>query len=185
MTTTPDIFTNVHKGIRRALFTACVAVGAASGDEAREAAARATLRSALGFVAQHGDNEDVLLVPRLRDAAPEVAKRMDEAHRVITPALEALTARAPHADAMSLYHETCAFIALYLAHMGEEEIELAPLIRSAIPADALVAFARESVARTAPEDARAMLGFMIPAMTKADADAMLDRLPPNVAAAFR
>jgi len=71
MTTTakPDLFSNVHKGIRRALFAACADLGRADGDAARELRARATLAQALHFVVHHGENENLLLLPILRERA--------------------------------------------------------------------------------------------------------------------
>jgi hypothetical protein len=70
--TEPALFTDVHKGIRRALFAACVSLGSAEGDAEREAAARTQLGEALHFVAHHGENEDLLLLPLLRERAPQL-----------------------------------------------------------------------------------------------------------------
>jgi hypothetical protein len=181
MTTTPDIFTNVHKGIRRALFDACLALGRAGDGGAADATARRILQEALRFVAHHGENEDVLLLPLLQGRAPEIAARMADAHRRIDDALATLTARAADAPTHALYLETAAFVALYLEHMREEEQELEAGIRAALGADALAGFGRGSVERTAPADQRMMLGWMLPAMPRAEAESFLGRLPREVA----
>jgi len=179
--TTVDIFTNVHKGIRRALFEACVALGRASegGEDAR--AARQALGEALHFVRHHGDNEDTLLVPLLQRHAPEIAARMAEAHRRIEGALAELEGCAAASSVHELYLRAGAFVALYMDHMREEEQELEPRIRAAVDAAALAGAGRGAVARTAPGDQRMMLGWMLPAMPRAEADAFLSLLPREMA----
>lgn len=174
-----DLFTNVHKGIRRALFSACVDLGRSDGDFEREHAARARLDEALHFVAHHGDNEDQLLLPLLRERAPEAFSRMTAAHAVLDQARTALLVQPTMS---ALYLATCAFTAQYLAHMDEEERVLEPLIREALANDELSEFGRRSVARTGPSDQRMMLQWMLPAMTSSDVAAFLARLPPALAA---
>jgi hypothetical protein len=180
--TQPDLFTNVHKGIRRALFAACAALGRASGDVERERSARAALAEALRFVAHHGENEDLLLLPLLAQRAPQVFARMTEAHGALDASRAALSADRP-IDA--LYLEACAFTSQYLAHMDEEERTFEAQIRAVLSTDEALAFARRSVERTAPADQRMMIGWMLPAMTRADADAFLGRLPPALAGELR
>lgn len=181
-TAPPDLFTNVHKGIRHALFTACVSLGSAEGDAERERAARARLAEALHFVAHHGENEELLLLPLLRERAPLVFAQMSEAHARLDQAREALLAELPVAK---LYLAACAFTSQYLAHMDEEERALEPAIRAALSVEEASAFGRRSVERTAPRDQRMMLGFMLPAMTLGDAETFLSRLPPALAAELR
>lgn len=181
MTTTTDIFTNVHKGIRRALFEACIALGRSGDGGEKSAAARRLLQEALRFVRHHGENEDVLLLPLLQHRAPEIAARMEDAHRRIDGALTMLEARAAEAPTHELYLQAGAFVALYLDHMREEEQEFEPRIRATLDADALAGFGRGSVERTAPGDQRMMLGWMLPAMPQAEADAFLKRMPRALA----
>ena len=181
-TAQPDLFSNVHKGIRRALFAACADLGRADGDAEREDLARATLAQALHFVAHHGENEDLLLLPILRERAPQIFQRMNSAHVALDEARAALTARQPIAP---LYLAACAFTSQYLAHLDDEERVLEPAIRAVLSADEAIAFGRRSVERTAPADQRMMLGWMLPAMTGSDADAFLSRVPPTLAAELR
>jgi Hemerythrin HHE cation binding domain len=179
---TPDLFTNAHKGIRRALFAACTALGRADGDPERENAARALLAEALRFVAHHGENEDLLLLPRLRDRAPEVFAAMTRAHAALDEARAALSDEAPTS---ALYLAACAFAARYVAHMDEEERELEPQIRRVLTVEETLDFGRRSVERTAPVNQRMMLRWMLPAMTRQDAAAFLDRLPIGLASELR
>ena len=184
MTTTlqPDLFTNVHKGIRRALFAACTALGRAGGEEEREPAARALLDQALRFLAHHGENEDLLLLPLLRERAPRVFAAMSEAHAALDEARAALSAQSP---AAALYLDACAFTARYLAHLDDEERALEPAIRAVLSIDELIEFGRRSVQRTAPAEQRMMIGWMLPAMARGAAEELLARLPPPLAAELR
>jgi len=184
-TTTPDLFTNVHKGLRRALFTACTALGRAGEDERRGAAARSLLREVLHFTAHHGDNEDALLLPLLDAHAPAAGTRMRQAHGAIEEVLAALTAVVDTASTSELYARTCGFVSLYLDHMREEEQDLEPAILAAVPPADLATFGRRAVERTAPADQRMMLTWMLPAMTQSDADAFLARIPPALAEELR
>jgi len=178
----PHLFRNVHKGIRRALFAACAALGRAEGDATRELAARAALAEALHFVAHHGENEDLLLLPFLRERAPQLFARMSSAHTALDEARAALTAPQPIA---ALYLAACAFTSQYLAHMDDEERAFEPGIVAVLSADEAIAFGRRSVERTAPADQRMMLGWMLPAMTRFDADVLLSHVPPALAAELR
>ena len=184
MTTTtpaPDLFTNVHKGIRRLMFAACAALGRAGDDATLDREARALLRDALRFTAHHGDNEDQLLLPLLRVHAPDVATRMERAHQALHEPLAELQASDETTPIALLYQRASRFVGRYLEHMYEEENELEPAIRAALTVEQQLGFARESVARTAPADQRLMLGWMLRAMTPLDAEAMLARLPAALA----
>ena len=185
MATYPDIFTNVHKGIRRALFSACTALGRAGDDEARGAAARGMLREALRFVEHHGDNEDVLLVPLLRGKAPAIAEHMAAAHVRVGAAVAAVVERVEEGTPQELYERTCELVAVYLEHMREEEQVLDSRIRAVLSVEELAGFGRGSVERTAEGDKRMMLGWMLPAMPRPEAEAYLGKLPRALAEELR
>lgn len=181
-TAQPDLYSNVHKGIRHALFTACTALGRATGDASREGAARALLTDALRFVGHHGENEDVLLLPLLRERAPAIFAAMNEEHSSLDALREALLRVESTED---LYRASCAFTARYLAHLDEEEQVLEAKIRAVVSTDEMLAFARESVQRTAPADQKMMLGWMVPALPRDAANALLARVPASVADELR
>lgn len=79
----------------------------------------------------------------------------------------------------------CAFTARYVAHVDQEERELEPLIRHVLTGEEAMEFGRRSVERTSPVDQRMMLGWVLPAMTRADAAAFLGRLPSGLATELR
>jgi hypothetical protein len=180
MTDRPDVFTHVHQGVRRALFDASTALARAEGDPAREHAALSLVEDALLFVTRHGENEDALLLPLLDARAPEISARMRDAHQRIESELEAI--RELHARrAPDLYLRFSLFIAHYLTHMAEEEIELEPHIRAVISDAELIEGGRQAVARVDPGERLRMLSLMIPALPLAAARSLLERMPPDVA----
>jgi hemerythrin-like domain-containing protein len=175
--TQPDIFCNVHKGIRSALFQACTALGRAGDDAVSGAAARDQLRAALHFVEHHGENEDLLLLPLLRERAKLVFERMQRAHTSVNEALRALLANLDSLPMEELYLRASQFLALYLEHLREEEQDIDPVIRAHISVEELSSFGRRAVERTSPSDQRLMLGWMLPAMTAEDVESFLSRVP--------
>lgn len=179
MTNQPDLFTNVHKGIRAALFETCIALGKAP-DGTASAALRAQVHDVLHFIRHHGENEDVLLLPMLGTTAPALQARMREAHAEIETVISALERRVDQDSAQVLYHHTCELAARYLDHMREEELELEPQIRAALSVEQVQEIGRGSVARTPPRDARIMLAWMLPAMQPAEASNLLARLPADL-----
>jgi hypothetical protein len=175
----PDLFTNVHKGLRSALFSACTALGTAVGDAKLEAAARSQLAEVLRFVAHHGDNEDTLLLPLLSERAPGVSTALQRAHAELDEQSAELQNERPCEE---LYRAACAFTARYLQHLDEEERVFEPQIRAALSAEEIQAFGRRAVERTQPSEQRMMLGWMLPAMARSEAEALLARLPAPLAA---
>ena len=181
--TNPDIFGNVHKGIRKALFDACLALGRAAGEQELAEARRLT-RDALRFVEHHGRNEDELLLPLIQSRAPSAFSRMTAGHAAINPAVAAIASALEDAPAWQLYHQVCALTALYLEHMREEE-QLRPMIEGCLTAEELTEFGRRAVERTSPDDQRMMLACMFSAMNRVEIDGFLARLPSEVAAELR
>ncbi|MGE0550633.1 MAG: hemerythrin domain-containing protein [Kofleriaceae bacterium] len=179
MTNRPDLFTNVHKGIRSALFETCIALGRVRGDDV-PAVVLAQLRHVLHFIRHHGENEDLLLLPLLATHAPAIAARMREAHVEVETALRTVERCIDHGTAMELYHRTCELAARYLDHMHDEEVELEPQIRSALSPEQLQDIGRGSLARTSLADARVMLAWMLPAMPSAEAVELLARAPAEL-----
>lgn len=177
---TIDLFHNVHKGIRHALFDAAFALGRGDAD------ARERLRNALHFTSHHGHNEDVLLVPLLAARLPSLATRMSHGHEAIDGLLQRLRRDIEGDTALPvLYARTCAFASGYLEHMAEEEELMEPAIRAVYRDDELAFIGRESIARTSPADAQMMLSLMLPSLTQEAAAGYLAKLPPALATELR
>jgi hypothetical protein len=178
----PDLFTNVHKGLRHALFSACEALGSAAGEPKLEAFARSQLAEVLRFVAHHGDNEDTLLLPLLTERAPGISAQLKRAHAELDEAAMELRSERPCEE---LYRAACAFTARYLQHLDDEERLFEPQIRALLGPEEISEFGRRAVERTPPPEQRTMLGWMLPAMAPRDAQALLSRLPAPLAAELR
>jgi hypothetical protein len=180
MTERPDVFTHVHQGIRRALFEASTALGRASGDPAAEQAALQLVDDALLFVTRHGENEDALLLPLLDARAPDIAARMRSGHLQIEAEVDTLrdllARRAP-----GLYLRLSLFVAHYLEHMYEEEVELEPHIRAVISDAELLAEGQRAVTRVDPGERLRMLRLMLPALPVSAVRALLTKVPEAVA----
>ncbi len=85
----------------------------------------------------------------------------------------------------ALYLAACAFTSQCLVHIDDEERVFEPAFLAVFSAEEVIAFGRRSVERTAPSDQRMMLGWMLPAMTRLDADVFLSRMPPALAGELR
>jgi hypothetical protein len=182
---TPDIFTNVHKGLRKALFDLVLALGRADPLPERSQPERSLAREVMRFVRHHGDNEDVLLLPLLATHAPALLARMEHAHGEIERDIAAFEALIDDAETTTLHHAAAHFTARYLDHMHFEEVELEPAIRAAVPVGELAAFGPASVARTPEHERPMMLRYVMPAIPRAMALAQLDKMPEALAAQLR
>ncbi|MDP1829791.1 MAG: hemerythrin domain-containing protein [Archangium sp.] len=176
---TPDLFVNVHKGIRRALFETIGALSRGAPD------ARSLLKTTLRFLEHHGANEDVLLIPLARTRVPELAARMERAHERITPLFTELQRASESMGLDELFTLTNGFLAAYLQHMHEEETAFDSGLRAAFSAEELSAFGMKSAQRTQPADQLMMLGWMLPAIPRDQAEVFLNRVPPEAAATLR
>src|SRR4051794_36661852 len=136
-----DLFREVHKGLRHALFDLTAAAGAV---DAADAAARCDLatsvRTTVELFHSHHGHEDDFVKPLLDTVAPALSAIVDAGHEEIDGRLDSLmrTAasleRSTGADAvvvaLALYHELATFTARYLDHMAFEENEVMAALRA-------------------------------------------------------
>ena len=176
---TPDLFVNVHKGIRRALFETTASLGR------NEPTARELLANTIHFLEHHGANEDEVLIPLVREKNFALAQLMERAHDEINPLLSALKQVATSAPLDELFTVTNQFLAKYLAHMHEEENVFDPQLRETFTSEELGAFGMKSVQRTSPPDQLMMLTWMLPAMPRDEANQFLARVPAATATSLR
>ena len=157
-----------------------MALARAQGDDEATRAARSLVDDALLFVTRHGENEDCLLLPQLDERAPEVAQQMRNGHRKLEVELHAVL-EARNSKAADLYLRLSLFIAHYLEHMYEEEVELAPRILAVLSDEDLAASGQRAVARVDPAERLRMLRLMLPALPLQAAREMLEKMPEPVA----
>jgi Hemerythrin HHE cation binding domain len=188
----PDIFANVHKGLRKALFDLAALAGATDTQDA-EGLARLTdkARDVFRFAEHHAFNEDRFLIPRMESKGMPEAQVMQNDHQGLESLLHALgKAAASLAQNPGIlrgfYLDLNRFIAQYLLHLDEEETHVLPSVHAHFTDAELGEFGREAVASTAPQDQAMMLAFMFPAMTQIEVNGFFENLrgkaPPEVMA---
>jgi len=170
----PDIFTSVHKGLRKALLDLTAQAGITLWeDDSERRDFHLRFEEVFHFVAHHAANEDRYLIPEMRAKAMREASLMGSDHENLEKQAETL-----HDLAQGLgerpdrghvfYLELSRFTADYFQHLLQEEQVFAPVIYAGFSDAELAEFSRQSVANTAPKDQAMMLGYMFPAMNASE-----------------
>lgn len=179
-----DFYREVHKGLRRALFTLTAELGA-SDYELPEARAHAVLRVSETVALLHGHHhhEDEFFAPLLAQHNPRLAAIVDAGHAESEAQLaeidrltqELAAASGPDAvrAGLDLYRFVALFIAQYLAHMALEEGEVMTSLRNSM--DVVELFDVDMRLRgSIPPDAMCrFIAVMVPAMNSDERLAML------------
>ena len=138
-----NLYGEIHKGLRHALFALTEAAGSvdAADAEARVGIATRVTATVELFHAHHA-HEDDFVKPLLDEAAPELSAIVDAGHEVIDALLDGLVRRAEQLErstgsdavvaVLTLYQELAAFTARYLDHMAFEEGDVMTALRSAV-----------------------------------------------------
>lgn len=176
MSGAPDVFGIIHKGLRKAMFELCLALGRV--DLAHPEQWDSARRSALEVVRcidLHTAAENTLLLPMLEARAPLHFERMAHSHGDLDE-VRAKVLEAVELDGEALYHEACAFTAQHLEHMREEEVVHLPVIHIHVSRDELLRYERQAAALAPPEDRMMLLGHMAGAVNGPELDKLLGRL---------
>ena len=83
MITTPryDMFTPIHKGLRRTMFQTAMRLGRTDfGSLEDVAATQRELVQCMTYLRDHAEHEDRHVIPRLAEIAPELAAELEAAH---------------------------------------------------------------------------------------------------------
>lgn len=171
----PDIYTKVHKGLRKALFDLSNATGNTDyhNDESIISLAK-QFNEVIKFLEEHGRNEELYQLPLLESKFPGAAKHDNSEHELIEKKLiilkrsfNNLIAAVNHERKLKgevFYHLLSEFISDYLNHMREEEIETANLFYEHCTDEEITSSFKKIVANTSPQDMMMMLKYMIPAV---------------------
>lgn len=193
--TTPrlDLFTSIHKGLRRSLFvTAMDLAGTDFSDAAAVARAHVAVDACLAFLREHAEHEDHHLVPRIAALAPELGEQLAAEHPALEraaidvdslwPRLAMTNVSGPaavpnrevtcHALGAELVRRFQTFVAAQLRHMEREEREVNALFWAHLT-DAELAAMRQAVLADIPparaEEWRVLVG---PAINRVEREAM-------------
>ena len=170
-----DVYTVVHKGLRKALFDLGYAIGRTDAENDAELdALRIQCAEVLHFLDEHGENENRYQLALLEQKCPGAASHNFEEHEEIEAMVRNLESRlqavveAPHKQRRpmlrayyGLYHK---FVSRYLLHMEEEETETTKLLHEYCTDEELAEQTQKIIQRTPPADMGMMLKYMIPSM---------------------
>jgi hypothetical protein len=195
-----DLYREVHKGLRLALFDLTVAVGRA---DLETAAARADVvtrtQAVIRLLHAHHGHEDVFIQPLVEAGAGRLASVIEDGHTEteqdlleIEARLERLTA-ADDEDGVRVGQELYGFLALftarYLAHMALEEGSVMQALRDAFSLEELFGCEVAIRSTVAPPLMVEFMAFMLPAMNTGERTSMLGGMkagaPPEIFELFR
>ncbi len=181
----PDVFTHVHKGLRKALFELAAQTGATHALRPSEVE---NLRQKAGevfhFLSHHAQNEDRFLLPEMEALGLTETATIRAEHGRLEGRIESLqkalaSLSGAQADLDHFYLDLSRFISEYLTHLDDEESRLLPRLLASMDDAQLSLFAQRSVASTAPHDQIMMLGYMFKAMHAGEIDAFFQKLRQN------
>ena len=170
-----DLFTHIHKALRKGLFDLTVLTGATDWDDADEVAhLGARWRQLHALLESHTRHEDDHIL-RLLDGqgGPAPAAPTEEQHRDLDDLLghvaqqfDAVLAEPDPAGGLALYRDLARFVAAYLPHLHEEETEVMPAIWQRC-SDADIAATRAAfMAEITPQESALSMELMLPALDR-------------------
>lgn len=130
-----DVFTPIHKGLRRQLFETAIALGRTDfASPAETTAAEKLVTDCLTYLREHAEHEDRHVVPEIARLAPELAATLVEEHPELERAAIAVDSLWPRFAALGpderiamgaeLGRRFQALVAMQLRHMDREEREV-------------------------------------------------------------
>jgi iron-sulfur cluster repair protein YtfE (RIC family) len=168
-----DLYRNVHKGQRVALFDLASELGRADpADRTSLSALAARLQGMLVELRQHAINEETYIHPLLQQYAPEVAVLLESEHRRLDPALTEIenrlrdlaTAEDRPAAVMELYRSWCRMVSAYLEHLDKEERLAMPALWRSCTDEEIFAVIRRFLASRTTDDLLDDLRSQAPAL---------------------
>lgn len=195
-----DLYREVHKGLRLALFDLTVAAGAADcADPSERAAVVAHTERVVALLHAHHGHEDAFIQELVQEHAPRLAEIVESGH-VETEhdlvelddrlaRLAAATGGAAVAAGLDLYRFLALFTARYLAHMALEEGAVMEALRDAMTFGQLFEVEMRLRGSVAPPLMVEFMAVMLPAMNPDERTAMLGGMhagaPAEVFGLFR
>jgi len=195
-----DLYREVHKGLRRALFELTTEVGAA--DLASVSGRCATVERMGAVVAllhAHHGHEDRFIQPLIVAHDAVLAALIDDGHAdadadLVSIEQQVVALAAADGDeavvlGLDLYRFLALFTARYLAHMAFEEGGVMAMLRQAMSVDELVEVEMALRGSVPPPLMCEFIAVMVPAMNPAERADMLGGMhagaPPEIFEVFR
>lgn len=188
-----DLYGNVHKGLRAALFGTAALAGRTDFEHADEVqAAAAAVRRLLGFLDEHAAHEDAVVLPVLASLAPELHAdlqaehaRLDGLQREVLALADRLPG-APSPERLALgrrLHDRLFRLgAEHVQHMLREEQDATRVLWAHLDDAALGALHGRILGAIPPARMAEWLALMLPALSLPERTAVLAglraRVPP-------
>jgi hypothetical protein len=174
MTPRDDLFTNIHKALRVALFELTAQAGRTDwGDPSDVEALESTWRPIHALLDAHTSHEDRYILRILDQHDPSVTAAAGEQHRDLDDLLDHLAARfdavlaAPDpADGLELYRDLARFVAAYLPHLHVEETQIMPAIWASCDDEEIAAVRTAFMADTAPDVMETSMRYLLAALDR-------------------
>lgn len=182
--TRPNLYADIHKGVRMALCETLSRLGAMDiADEGEVSATLAELRGVLAFLAGHLQHEDGHIHPAMEARAPGSTASMDTDHRSHEAALEELEtlaaavgaapAEARALPATRLYRAFAHFTGENLVHMEVEESHNHAVLLRAYSDEELHGIEARLIASVGPREMGVAMGWMLRGLSPAERAAKL------------
>lgn len=179
-----DLYRDVHKAIRIALFDATAAAGRLDpNDRPARIAHAANVRDLVRLLVMHAEHEDREIDEAIQQVLPEQAGSIRAEHVALEAQMARLIELADLAfddsrdDARgavhALYLELAAFTSRYLAHQDVEERVVMPALWDAFGIEPILAIHGRILQSISPDDMGWSLTMMLPAMNIDDRTEML------------
>jgi hemerythrin-like domain-containing protein len=184
-----EVFINVHKGLRQALFGLGLMLGKADWDDHAEVFAVETdFKKLLHFLREHATNEDDFSFPLLESRSEGATQAEREEHRRLDAELNRLEADfillKKNTDnrwknSYEFYRAFNRFLSGYLAHMEREEGFITETLYQHFTDEEIEKDIQKIIQRTSPADMGMMLGYMIPGMNPDERFKFISKLKKN------
>lgn len=177
---TLDLYREVHKGLRLALFGLCEAAGSLDPDDraARQAFVDRFAELELMLTLHHGHEDDGPFGEILGRLTPEFLEELETAHVIAVEGIAALRLAVTSygrsgRDADELYDQIVLFLTFYLGHMTFEEKTVMAALNARTTFDELMAVEIGIRTSVAPPDMVVFMHSMLPAMNPQERTNML------------
>ncbi len=188
-----NLYRDVHKGIRKDLFSLVDRAGSVDPSfRSGRLDVAEHLNRTVSLLTIHAHHEDAAVGPVLEREVPALAEEIVSDHERLDARLVDLQAMAGDAvDASAstqreamyrLYVELAAFTSSYLAHQDLEERVVMPAVEKAVGLEAVLGIHGQIIGSLSPEEMAMSLSLMFPAMNIDDRSELLGGMRANAPA---
>jgi hypothetical protein len=172
-----NLYKAIHKGLRAILSRLADEAGRADlADPADLRRLRELAAATFGMLEDDAAHEDRFVSPLLRSCAPDVAERLDAAHRELEHAAAALAralAQVSPSDGHAFLLALSRYHAAQLSHMADEEELAQPALWRAYGDETLRQVQDQIVASIPPEKMAPAMAAVLPALNPVERAGML------------